>query len=66
MIDWSIKVQDLLKCPHALKICMKYNVKLITCGDPFWGTLEDLITVSNTEKNEEMLKELNEACKDLI
>ncbi|GEM_PF-3774784 len=62
-INWTTPVEDILKnCPESIKIGMKYGIKLLTCGDVFWGTLEDLCRINNYEMNEEFLKELNEKC----
>ena len=63
MFTWQTPVEDILKkCPEAIKIGMKYGIKLITCGDVFWGTLEDLCRLNNYEMPEDFLKELNEKC----
>ncbi len=63
-ITWDISIEDLVaNCEEAIKICLKYNLSCIACGEPVWGTLGEIADEQGIKDKEALLKELKEACE---
>jgi hypothetical protein len=65
-IERSISVEDLLeRHPDANRILIHSGVPCLVCGEPFWGTLEEVIRGSGKTEDEidavisELRKELD-------
>jgi hypothetical protein len=43
MIDKEILIEDLVgRIPKSVGYLMKKNIKCLACGEPVWGTLEEV------------------------
>lgn len=43
-ITWDTSIEDLVaNCEEAIKICLKYGLSCIACGEPVWGTLGEIV-----------------------
>ena len=46
MIDGSIYIEDLVKeHPEVISPLAEMGVVCIACGEPVWGTLEELVNI---------------------
>jgi methionine synthase II (cobalamin-independent) len=45
--------------PELIKILSKYNIRCIACGEPIWGTLEEIAKDKNIENIDNIIDELN-------
>jgi methionine synthase II (cobalamin-independent) len=52
--------------PQTVRVFMKHGVKALVCGEPAWGTVEELLKNSgkSDDEIEEILKELNTAAEE--
>lgn len=63
-ITWDITIEDLVaNCEEAIKICLKYGLSCIACGEPIWGTLGDIVEDAGIKDKEKLLEELKQACE---
>ncbi len=59
MITGEELVEDLVeKYPEIVKILREENIVCIVCGEPAWGTLNDLIDSKGYDK-EDVIKKIN-------
>ena len=64
-INWDTNVEDLvLNCDKAIEIAYKYNVKFISCGEPIWQTLREIVDEQKIKNKDNFLKELINVCSD--
>lgn len=43
MIQKETLIEDLIRAvPESVRFLMKKGIKCIACGEPFWGTLEEV------------------------
>ena len=64
MIDGSIYIEDLVKeHPEVISPLAEMEVVCIACGEPVWGTLEEL--VNSKELNiKSIVEKINQIIKD--
>jgi len=63
-ITWDISIEDLVaNCEDAIKICLKYGLSCIACGEPVWGTLGEIADEQGIKDKDALLSELREACE---
>ncbi len=63
-ITWDISIEDLVaNCEEAIKICLKYGLSCIACGEPVWGTLGEIAEEQGIKDKDALLQELKEACE---
>lgn len=63
MIDKDILIEDLVsRLPKAVGYLMKNNIKCLACGEPVWGTLEQVAKEKGFSDEEiaVFVRELNE------
>ena len=64
MIDGSIYIEDLVKeHPEVISHLAEMGVVCIACGEPVWGTLEELVN-SKGLKIKSIVKKINQIIKD--
>ncbi len=62
-INWDTSIEDLVaNCEEAIKICLKYGLSCIACGELVWGTLGEITEEQNIKNKNDLLKELKETC----
>ena len=60
-IDPKITVEDLVeKYPAAVKFLSRRGIVCIVCGEPAWGTLEDIARSKGVEDIEALAKDLSD------
>ena len=60
MINLDDSVEDLVwKYPKLNAFLMRRGIRCMLCGEPFWGSLGDLIKSSDLDA-EKIIKEINE------
>ena len=60
MITGKESIEELIeKHPEFVKFLLKKNVSCIECGEPVWGTLEELLLGKGVEDIPAFIKELN-------
>ena len=60
MITARTTVEELIeKNPKATEIFLRWGLPCLTCGEPFWGSIEELAKQSQFERIDELLEELN-------
>ncbi|MBU1708313.1 DUF1858 domain-containing protein [bacterium] len=60
MITEKTSVEEIIeKNPSVARIFLQYGLPCVTCGEPFWGTLEELAAQHHFDKMNELLEELN-------
>ena len=60
MITEKTSVEEIIeKNPAVTKIFLHYGLPCVTCGEPYWGTLEELAAQHRFDRMNELLKELN-------
>lgn len=53
-------IEELIeKNPKATEIFLRWGLPCLTCGEPFWGSIEELAGQNQFEKIDELLEELN-------
>ena len=50
------------KYPQTVQVFVKHSIPALVCGDPVWGTVEEVV-LKNNGNLEEILKELNEVAE---
>jgi methionine synthase II (cobalamin-independent) len=61
MIGKDIQIEDLVKLyPKAVPFLMSKGIVCIQCGEPIWGTLEELALRKGITQIEYIVLELNE------
>ncbi len=50
------------KYPQTVQVFVKHAIPALVCGDPVWGTVEEVVT-ENGGDLEAILKELNEVAE---
>ena len=62
MIDKNILIEDLVReVPASVRYLMKKNIRCLVCGEPTWGTLEEVAKQKGFTDDEiaEFVKDLN-------
>lgn len=60
MIDGSIFIEDLVNnYPELIGPLSEMGIVCIACGEPVWGTLEELINSKGLENPEEIIEKIN-------
>ncbi len=60
-IDPKITIEDLVeKYPAAVKFLSKRGIVCIVCGEPAWGTLEEMARKKGVEDVEKLAVELSD------
>lgn len=58
-------VEEILdRCPAANGLLIEKGLPCIVCGEPFWGTLEELARRHGIEDVEGLLSELNALARE--
>ena len=67
MIDGNIYIEDLVnEYPEVVSPLAEMGIVCIACGEPVWGTLNDLIISKGLDSSEEIIKKLNKIIVDKI
>ncbi len=65
MIDENIYIEDLVnEHPEVISPLAELGIVCIACGEPVWGTLEELVKSKVINDLNEILKKLNKIIKD--
>lgn len=65
MIDESIYIEDLVnEHPEVIAPLADLGIVCIACGEPVWGTLEELINQKGLGNSEEILARINNLIVD--
>lgn len=65
MIDANIYIEDLVsKYPELISPLAEMGIVCIACGEPVWGTLEELISQKGLENSQEVMDRLNHIIED--
>ena len=65
MIDGNIYIEDLVnEHPEVISPLAELGIVCIACGEPVWGTLEELVKSKGINDLNEILKKLNKIIKD--
>ncbi len=65
MIDKNIYIEDLVHdYPEVISPLAELGVVCIACGEPVWGTLEELVDKKGLNNLEEILAQLNKIIKE--
>lgn len=65
MIDGNIYIEDLVnEHPEIISLLAERGIVCIACGEPVWGTLEELVNKKGTENLSEILEKLNKIIDD--
>ncbi len=60
MIDKSIYVEDLVhEYPEVISPLADLGIVCIACGEPVWGTLEELVDKKGLNNIDEIMEQLN-------
>ncbi len=60
MINEQTPVEDIVaEHPEATQIFLRWGLPCVTCGEPFWGTIEELAKQNHFDKTTELLEDLN-------
>ena len=60
-ITLDITVEDLVEVyPRAATFLADHHVVCIVCGEPYWGTLQDLMTSKGIEDPDTLLQQLKD------
>jgi methionine synthase II (cobalamin-independent) len=66
MIDGNIYIEDLVNdYPEVVSPLAKMGIVCIACGEPVWGTLNELINSKGLDNSEEIIEELNKIIKEI-
>ncbi len=50
------------KYPQTVQVFVRHSIPALVCGEPAWGTVEEVVRKSNADL-EQVLKELNEVAE---
>ena len=65
MINKDIYVEDLVQnYPEVIGPLSEMGIICIACGEPVWGTLEELMIKKELNNSEEIMTKLNKIIKD--
>ncbi len=65
MIDGKIYIEDLVnEHPEVITPLADMGIICIACGEPVWGTLEELISQKGLDNSEEILVKINNLIVD--
>ena len=65
MIDKNIYIEDLVHdYPEVIGPLSEMGVICIACGEPVWGTLEELVINKELNNLDEIINQLNKITKD--
>jgi methionine synthase II (cobalamin-independent) len=60
MIDRNIYIEDLVReYPEVISPLSEFGIVCIACGEPVWGTLEELVNKKGLLNLDEILEKLN-------
>ena len=60
MIDKNIYIEDLVRdYPEVISPLSELGIICITCGEPVWGTLEELVDKIGLHNLDQILEKLN-------
>jgi hypothetical protein len=60
VITEKTPVEEIIeKNPEAAQIFLRWGLPCLTCGEPFWGTIEELAKQSHFDKLGDLLADLN-------
>ena len=60
MITEKTSIEEIIeKNPSVSRIFIQYGLPCVTCGEPFWGSIEELAKQNHFEKLDELIEELN-------
>jgi hypothetical protein len=60
MITGKESIEELLeKYPDIVKFLLNKNIVCIECGEPVWGTLEEVLKGTNVKDIHKFIRELN-------
>jgi len=60
MIDGNIYIEDLVRdYPEVIGPLSELGIICIACGEPIWGTLEELVNKKELNNLDEILDQLN-------
>lgn len=60
MIDGNIYIEDLVdQYPELIGPLSEMGIVCIACGEPVWGTLEELINSKGLENPKEIIEKIN-------
>ncbi len=65
MIDKNIYIEDLVRdYPEVISPLAELGIICIACGEPVWGTLEELVIKKELNNIDEIVAKLNKIIKD--
>jgi len=65
MIDKNIYIEDLVHdYPEVIGPLSEMGIICIACGEPVWGTLEELLIKKELNNLDEIIAEINKIIKD--
>ncbi len=65
MIDGNIYIEDLVnEHPEVIAPLAELGIVCIACGEPVWGTLEELVKTKGIANLDEILGKLNKIIED--
>jgi len=65
MIDKNIYIEDLVHdYPEVIGPLSEMGIICIACGEPVWGTLEELMIKKELNNLDEIIAEINKIIKD--
>jgi hypothetical protein len=60
MIAAKTPIEEIIeKNPEAAQIFLRWGLPCLTCGEPFWGTIEELAKQQHFDKLEVLIADLN-------
>lgn len=60
-IDKSILIEDLVeKYPQLIRPLQQHGIACIRCGEPIWGTLEEVALEKGISNIDEIVQDLND------
>ncbi len=61
-VDRTTPVEDLVRIPGATTLLIRHGLPCLVCGEPAWGTLEELASGEGMSENavEELIRLLND------
>lgn len=64
MITGEEFIDELLEnYPQINNFFLKYNISLLVCGEPAWGSLKNFLKTKNIQNIDKIINELNEYLK---
>ena len=65
MIDKNIYIEDLVRdYPEVISPLAELGIICIACGEPVWGTLEELVIKKELKNIDEIVAKINKIIKD--